>query len=59
MLWCLYVDVTFTIIIVVNFYKMETICFNMICQLSYLFAMKAINFALCSIFQSSLQSTHF
>jgi hypothetical protein len=38
------------IIVTVDFYKVETIRFNIICQLSSLFAIKERNSALCSIF---------
>jgi hypothetical protein len=42
-----------------NFYKMETIRFNKICQLSYLVSIEEINSVLRSIFQSLLLSTPF
>jgi hypothetical protein len=56
-----YVDVA-CIIEIADFYKMQTIRLNTRCQLISLFAMKETNkanSALCSIFQSSLQSTSF
>jgi hypothetical protein len=55
-----YVEVAFSVVIV-HFYKMETISFDMY-RLIYSCSMnerKKENSAICSIFQSSLQSTSF
>jgi hypothetical protein len=44
-----YVGVVF-IIVIVNFYKMETIRFNIICQMSFVFAIEHNHFPLPIIF---------